>query len=266
MASSGSPVNFFDAVRLIVAVTFVAFSVYFYNDLMDIEDDLKNRELGNPNPANRPFGKGTVSETMFKRFIVLTGVIGLLAAYSINLEVFALQTAYVILGYFYSTEPVRLKRRFLMKQPSITAAGLFVNLSGAMAAGGVTPPVIYMLILHILMSMGLNPISDLRDIRGDRVMGIKSIPVVWGPQLATRLYFATVFVIGGATFLGYSRLGFTTALPILITMVLLALTYTSMPLLKRWDDPEFLNFLMFKRLVPLVLVLQLVPLIGLVIT
>jgi len=73
-------------------------------------------------------------------------------------------------------------------------------------------------------------------------------------------------VIGGATFLGYSRLGFTTALPILITMVLLALTYTSMPLLKRWDDPEFLNFLMFKRLVPLVLVLQLVPLIGLVIT
>jgi len=264
IASSGAPVNFVDAVKLIVAVAFVAFSVYFYNDLMDIEDDLKNRELGNPNPANRPFGKGTVSEAMFKRFIVFTGVIGLLAASSINLEVLALQAAYLILGYLYSTEPIRLKRRFLMKQPTLTLAGLLVNLSGAMAAGGVTPPVYYMLFLHFLMSMGLNPIADIRDIRGDRVMGVKSIPVVWGPQLTLRLYFATVFVIVGATFLGYSRLGFTTALPILITMVLASLAYVSRPLFTRWDDPAFLNVLIFKRLIPLILLLQLTPLLGLI--
>ena len=152
-----------------------------------------------------------------------------------------------------------------MKQPTITVAGILVNLSGAMAAGGVTPPVYYMLLLHILMSLGLNPIADIRDMRGDRVMGVKSIPVVWGPQLTLRLYYATVFVIMGATFLGYSRLGFTTALPILITMILTALAYVSRPLLTRWDDPTFLNVLIFKWLIPLILILQLIPLIGLMI-
>jgi 4-hydroxybenzoate polyprenyltransferase len=266
IASNGASVNIINAVKLIVAVTFVAFSVYFYNDLTDIEDDLTNRDLGNPKPANRPFGKGTVSEAQFKRVIVLTGVIGLLAASSINLQVLALQTSYIILGYLYSTEPFRLKRRFLMKQPTITAAGILVNLSGAMAAGGMTPPVYYMLLLHMLMSMGLNPIVDIRDMRGDRVMGVKSIPVVWGPQLTLRLYFVTFFVIIGATFLGYSSLGFTTALPILITMVLGSLAYVSRPLLTRWDDPVFLNVLIFKRLIPLVLLLQLTPLVGLMIT
>ena len=55
---------------------------------------------------------------------------------------------------------------FLMNQPTINAAGLLVNLSGAIAARGLTPPDYYMLFLHMLMSLGLNPIMDMRDIRG----------------------------------------------------------------------------------------------------
>ena len=87
----------------------------------------------------------------------------------------------------------------------------------------------------------------------------------WVRALTLRLYFGTVFVIMGATYLGYSSLGFSTALPILITLILGSLAYVSRPLLTRWDDPMFLNVLIFKRLMPLILMLQLTPLFGLMI-
>ena len=40
---SASTFSAFDFIRIITAVTLVGYGVYFYNDLMDIEDDRKNK-------------------------------------------------------------------------------------------------------------------------------------------------------------------------------------------------------------------------------
>ena len=261
-SQGGGLFNPLGAFSVTLSVALVSFSIYFYNDLMDLQDDLMNQELGNPTQASRPLGSGRVSSGRLKRFIVVTGGFGLIVAASINFDVFVLQSLFIGLGLLYSMEPVRLKKRFMMKQPTIAAGCVLANLAGAMAAGSVTPPIVFMLLLQFMICMGLNPIMDVRDIRGDRVMGVKSFPVVWGPELTVRLYFASIIVIGAATLVGYSRMGFNAAMPVLSLLILGAWLYVSLPLLKRWDDPKFLNLLIFKRTFPFYLALQLIPLVG----
>jgi chlorophyll synthase len=263
LASSASPpMAVLEVVRIIIAVTMVAFSVYFYNDLTDIQDDIKNKEMGNPTPASRPIGNGMITEGRLKKYIVVSGVIGLIFAYSLNLRVLALQSLYLFLGLLYSTEPIRLKKRFLMKQIIIAAGCILSILTGAMTVGVFTPPIMYMIVIHFILIMGLNPIMDVRDIRGDKIVGVKSIPVIWGPELTVRLYFVSLFAVGAATLIGYSQLGFNTVMPILVLLILAGWLYVSLPLLKRWDDPVFLDAIVSKKIFPFYLVLQLVPLIG----
>ena len=252
----------FDAFILFSSISSISLSVYFFNDLSDLVDDLKNQELGNPVQALRVLGSERVSENRFKKFIIFTGVFGLVLAYSINYSVFILQVLFLILGYLYSAEPIRLKKRFMMKQFTIALATTFCILMGAVTGGGVTSATLYMGILHFIINMGINPIMDVRDIRGDRIMGIKSIPVIWGPEATVRLYFASFLVMGIASYLGYSQLGMNIALPILVGLILVAWLYVSIPLLKRWNDPIFLHSLIFTRLLPFYCIMQMVTLIG----
>ena len=264
MASRSYPqATLLNALKMIFTVTLMGFSVYFYNDLMDITDDIKNLELGNPTPASRPFGSGKISGERLKKFIIFSSIASLLLAYSVNLIVLGLTFAYMILGFLYSSNPIRLKKRYLMKQLMIAAGTLIVVLIGAHAAGGFATPILYMMILHFIICMGLNPLLDIRDIRGDKMMGVKSIPVIWGPEMTIRLYFASIVIIGGATLVGYSSMGFNLAMPLLVLMIVGAWIYVSLPLLRRWDDPVFLNYLAFKRILPFYILLQLVPLVGL---
>lgn len=254
--------SFFDVLLLFLSVSSIALSVYFFNDLSDLEDDLKNQELGNPAQALRVLGRDRVSENRFKQFIILTGTFGLVLAYSINFTVFILNALNLILGYLYSAEPIRLKKRFLMKQFTIALGTTFCILIGAVAGGGVISATLYMIIIHFIVNMGINPIMDVRDIRGDRIMGIRTIPVVWGPEATVRLYFASFFVMGIATFLGYSQLGLNAALPILVSLILVVWLYVSIPLLKKWSDPIFLHSHITNRVVPFYCIMQLVTLIG----
>lgn len=255
--------TFLDALKMIISVSLMGFGVYFYNDLVDINDDINNLELGNPTPAGRPFGSGEISGERLRKFILFSSIASLIVAYSINLIVLGLSTAYLILGILYSIKPIQLKKRYLMKQLIIAVGTLIVVLVGAYTAGGFATPILYMMVLHFIICVGLNPLLDIRDIRGDKMMGVKSIPVIWGPEMTVRLYFASIVIIGGATSVGYSRMGFNMAMPLLVLMIMGAWIYVSLPLLKRWDDPTFLHYLAFKRILPFYFVLQLVPLVGL---
>jgi 4-hydroxybenzoate polyprenyltransferase len=170
----------------------------------------------------------------------------------------------MILGIIYSTEPVRLKKRFLQKQTTITIALLLSVLIGAYTAGGVNAPILYMLVLEFLIGMGLNPIADMRDMRGDKVMGIKSIPAVFGLEITTRLYFATLVVMLGAGLVGYSMVGFNIAMPILVVMIMGAWIYVSLPLLRTLDDPILYGEHIVKRTIPFFILIQLTPFIGVI--
>jgi len=233
LISSISALTFsaFDLIRVISAVTLIGYGVYFYNDLMDFDDDKKNMEVGSPFPFNRPLGSGQVSKEELKTFIALASAAGLIIAYTINVQVFAFHFAYLALGYLYSTNPVRLKKRFIMKQFTIALGIILADLSGAYTVGVFNNQILVLIAMHTVLALGVNPIVDLRDIHGDRAMGVKTVAVVWGADTTVRLYFATLVGMGIASVIGYAQMGLSMAVPILAVTVLSAWIYVSVPLL-----------------------------------
>lgn len=250
--------------KLILAVTLVSFGVYFYNDLMDLEDDLTNLELGSPVPAGRPIGSGLVTKQQLKQFIVVASVAGLAFAYSINYLVLGLQVIYLGLGFLYSTNPVRLKKRFLFKQLTIAVGVILADLSGAYTVGVFNSQILFMLALNTVLCIGVNPIIDIRDMPGDRLMGVKTIPVVWGPEITIRLYFATLIAIGVGSIIGYVQMGFSIAMPLLAATIVAAWIYVSLPLLGKYEDIRLQLMTYYLKTPPFFLAIQLVPLLALI--
>jgi len=261
IASNGF-LNIFETFKLIVAVTFIGYFVYFYNDLVDLEEDLKNRELGNPTPAGRPLGSGLVSKNLMIKFTVFSGTLGIITSYLINMNVFLIQLFAMILGIIYSTEPFRLKKRFVVKQLVVAAGVVIENFTGSLAVGGINLHVLYLAILNIIFILGINPLVDLRDIRGDKVSGIRTIPVVWGPQMTVRFTLGVLVAIGAANLIGYLNLGFNLAMMMLVFVIIGSLIYVVYPLLRKWDEPVFLASLINRKIIPLYMALQFTIFLG----
>jgi len=248
--------------KVFCAMTGTALGVYFYNDICDYEQDITGKEFGDFSPSSRPLGRGLVSKRRLGVFSALMVAFGLTSSVLINLEVLIIQFAFLVLGFIYSTEPIRLKRIFLMKQVTVVIGGAIACLSAGLAVGTVTVHLLYLTGLYVLLTVGLNPIGDIKDIESDRAGGIKTIPIVWGPEFTIRLALATVTAAAVTTWIGFYSLGFNIALPIIGTTVLAALAYVVYPLLGRWGDHDYILKAVYSRFFPLYILLQLVVLVG----
>jgi len=246
----------------LATISFTGMAVYFYNDLKDFEDDLLSKEYGNSTLLSRPLGQGKISSHRIHQFILLNGFLGLVTAYVINIQVFALMTAFIVLGYLYSTEPFIFKKKFLMKQSTVAIGGLISCILGGFATGVITPYLLFFSGMSFFMFFGVNPIIDLRDMEGDRVVGVKSFPIIWGPKFTVRLALATLTASMIANVIGYYRFGFSSVLPALGAIVLGATIFVIYPLLNNWEDLTFLNNTITGKMYPLFMVIQLCYLVG----
>lgn len=243
------------------AITGTALGMYFWNDVCDFRQDITSitRDFS---PSSRPLGKGLVSKRRMESFSALMIALGLTASALINLKVLLMQLSFIVLFFIYSTEPIRLKRIFLMKQVTVTIGGAMACLSAGLAAGAITPQLLYLTGLYVLFTAGVNPLGDLRDMESDRTGGVKTIPIVWGPRFTIRLALATFTAAALSTWVGFYGLGFNIALPILGTIVFAAFTYVVYPLLGRLDDYEYTVNVLYNRCPPLYFILQLAVLVG----
>lgn len=250
------------AAKLFCAMTGMALGMYFYNDVCDLEQDMTSRGLEGLSPSDRPLCKGLVSKRRMEFFSALMVVLGLTASALINLEVLLIQIAFLVLGLIYSTEPVRIKRIFLMKQLTTVIGGSIACISAGLAAGNITVHLLYLTGLYVLFTAGVNPLGDLRDIDSDRAVGVKTIPIVWGPGVTIRLALATFTAAAATTWIGFYSLGFNIVLPVLGTIVLVALAYVIYPLLDHLGDREYMVNVVYNRGLPLLLLLQFIVLLG----
>jgi len=254
--------NMYDLLKIILTAFSVSYAVYWFNDYTDLKDDLKNRELGNNGPASRPFGSGLITGKELLSFIALFTIMGLTVSYFINMKVLLTNIAFLILGYFYSAEPFKLKKRFMVKNVVTTLGVLIIGLSGAFVTGELLIMNFYYAFINILIYM-INPaVLDIRDISGDAAVGVKSVPVVIGPAFTVRIALVTSIAIILSAYVGYFNLGFNLAVPILISIVMSAWMLALYPLITKWRDPLLVDKICMKRLAPLLMVLHLVPIIG----
>jgi len=248
--------------KVFCAMTGTAFGVYFYNDICDLEDDLARGKILDMTPANRPLGRGLISKRRMGVFSALMVALGLTASALINSKVLIAQLIFLALGFVYSTEPIRLKRFFFTKQFLIAIGGAIACLTAGLAAGTITVQLLYLAGLYALFSAGASPLVDIKDMESDRMCNIKTIPIVWGPGFTIRLALATFTASAVTTWIGFYGLGFNIVLPILGTIVLLALAYVIYPLLDHLGNPEYLLKTLYGRFLPLFILLQFTVLLG----
>ncbi len=251
------------AVKVFFAMTGTALGMYLWNDVCDFKQDISiSKEIEGFSPSTRPLGRGLVSKRRMEVFSALLVALGLTASALINLDVLLIQFAFLLLFFFYSAEPIRLKKIFLMKQVTVTIGGAIACISAGLAAGTITIHLLYLTGLYVLFAIGVNPIGDLRDIDSDRASGIKTIATVWGPGFTIRLSLATVTAAAATTWIGFYKLGFNIVLPIIGTIVCAAFAYVMYPLLSRLSDYEYMVKRIYTRGLPLFFLLQLTVLLG----
>jgi 4-hydroxybenzoate polyprenyltransferase len=195
----------------------------------------------------------------------LTESAGLLIAYYINFYVFTIQIAYLFLGILYSLEPFRLKKRIIGKQFVVMAGGVLSCLSGAMVTGTVLPANMYSIIINAIIYATAPTLGDIRDIVGDRKIGARTLPVIFGPKFSVRFAIGGFVAVILAGLVGYYGVGFNVALPVLTTISMGAWIFTVYPIMRRWEDAVYVEKIVFKRIIPSNLFIQIIPLIGLLV-
>ena len=250
------------AFKLFLAMTGMSLGVYLWNDVCDFEQDTSDEEIKDLAPSGRPLGRGLVSKRRMRIFSALLVVLGLASSALINVEVLLAQLAFLILGLIYSTEPIRLKRFFFMKQVLTAIGGSLSCLSAGLAAGFISIQLLYLMGLFVLFIVGVNPLGDLKDIESDRAGGVMTVPILFGPEFTIRLALTTFTAAAATTWIGFYRLGFNIALPIIGTIVFIAWTYVMYPLLSHLGDLEYVVNRSYSRGLPLFFILQIAVLVG----
>jgi 4-hydroxybenzoate polyprenyltransferase len=162
----------------IIALTYAAVFAIVTNNLEDLETD----KLTNP---LRPLVLGTVKKGpyLFAGIVCLVYslVLSLLVQREMFLGILAISAGY----YLYSCKPFRIKRIPIISKLFIGINSLVMALCGYALAGGFIKdfPLVWALFILLPLSLSANFV-DLKDTEGDRKMGVKTLPVIFGERKA----------------------------------------------------------------------------------
>lgn len=143
------------------------------NDIWDINIDKINKPF-------RPLASGNMTINQAWNITFLLNLIGLVFAFFINSFCFYIACLTVIFLTLYNT---KLKRTVLWGNLTVALLTGIAFLFGGAAVGnifGASVPAIFAFMYHL----GREIFKDIEDIEGDRASGIKTLPIVYGINLA----------------------------------------------------------------------------------
>lgn len=184
-----------------IASYLLGLATYVYNDLTDIDVDHINRKE-----------QSIVTQNQSRRglIIIVIFLFGLAAtiSYIISFSAFLISIIFIILGIFYSHPKFSLKSKFPLKTiVTATGAGLLSLLGGVAAIGNgsdydtlhnttIFPlSTIYLAFSFSIFYFIQSPMGDIADIKGDRIAGRKTFPLVLGINRTLAVMLSVPFII-----------------------------------------------------------------------
>ncbi|MBU2559338.1 UbiA family prenyltransferase [archaeon] len=170
-------------VFLFLTAFFTTASAYSYNYLTDKKEDLVNNKKLNLFVVN---GKGILAVAGFTlmSFIFASFLPG---------PAFILYIVWVTSGIYYSKYGV--KKVFLVKNIYTGVAMSLAFLIGALAGGQFTGSMLYYVPIIALVGFSINVLGDLRGYDGDKHVGIRTIPVLFGFDAGKKVLCASLCII-----------------------------------------------------------------------
>ncbi|MEM2225199.1 MAG: UbiA family prenyltransferase [Candidatus Caldarchaeum sp.] len=152
-----------------------------YNNVMDVKSDALTKQ-GFPIPA----GVITSAEAMaYSTSLAMLSVIVALRTLFVQIAAGAMLLLDLLLAFLYSTPKVRLKRFPVVKGSTLVShtflipfiVAVLLTERNLLSYSMVIPPI-------FLMGLGIHTVQDIGDVRGDRFMGDKTIPLLFGTKKA----------------------------------------------------------------------------------
>ena len=161
-------------------------------------NDWYDRDVDAINEPQRPIPSGRIPGKWGLYIAGIWSVLSLLVAATLGFWVFVATVVGLVLAWAYSAPPLRLKRNGWLGN---AACGFSYEslawITGAAAMLGGALPNAQILVLALLYGAGAHGIMTLNDfkaIKGDREMGINSLPVLLGPDRAAMVACAIMVV------------------------------------------------------------------------
>lgn len=154
-------------------------------------NDWFDRHVDAINEPNRPIPSGRIPGQWGLALAILWTALSLLAAVPLGtFGVVAVGIA-LLFSWGYSAPPLRFKQNGWIGNLAvgITYEGLaWVTGAGIMLGGRVPPtPILLLALLYSLGAHGIMTLNDFKAIEGDQKMGVRSLPVLLGPDGAARV-------------------------------------------------------------------------------
>lgn len=181
MLLHANPVIISDTIFLLISLVFASFFTIVCNNIADVEID----RISNP---TRPLIQNQIDQKTYQSFAWYALIASIYFASLTGVKGLLLILFVVGIYYLYSVPPFRFKRVFLLSKFTVSLSSLAMVILGYLTvhnniAG--LPSCVYPIFL-IGITLCANVI-DIKDIEGDRMAGIKTLPVISGLNLAKRI-------------------------------------------------------------------------------
>lgn len=168
------------------------------------QEDLEIDRITN---TNRPLVRNAVDPELYRRIAIRSLVISCILAALAGLVFLLAIGAISLVYYLYSCKPFKLKRFVLLAKFLIGVNSLISAVCGFYVAGGYLSdfPVFWLIFLLIPVALMANFV-DLKDTEGDKVAGIKTLPVLLGEKDARYLIVLFTIVAYGFVYVYFDTL------------------------------------------------------------
>ncbi|MGK2848493.1 MAG: UbiA family prenyltransferase [Minisyncoccota bacterium] len=179
------------ALALLIAVECAWIASVIVNDLYDITIDRVTN-------CSRPLISNTIPPTLYKTYGLLFFGTSLILGGIVHFSVILLLLAYQAIAWIYSAPPFRFKRIPGIATILAASAGILILSTGFLVVssenGIQALPFSLLLFLFIAYALAI-PIKDFKDIRGDAIDHVYTIPVLLGAQNAKLFIGSLVFLL-----------------------------------------------------------------------
>ncbi len=178
------PQEWWPVIMAMVAISFLSFAAYAWNDYIDLEIDRINK-------PERPLPKGQVSAGGAVLFSVASTAMSLLLVAFVNQAALFIVIGLNILIYLYSW---KLKCTVLLGNITVAAIIASCAILGGTAAGNIRP-VLALFGIVFIANLGREILKTMADYRGDSEHNCRTVSTAWGVKTAGLL---VVLILGVA--------------------------------------------------------------------
>jgi chlorophyll synthase len=174
-------------------------------------NDFYDREIDAINEPYRPIPSGAISVPQVATQIVLLLVAGVVLAYGLDVwaghtfpTITTLALGGAFLAYIYSAPPLKLKQNGWLGNYALGASYIALPWwTGHALFGDLNWTVVLLTLFYSFAGLGIAVVNDFKSVEGDRQLGLKSLPVMFGVNTAAWIcvLMIDVFQSGVAAYL-----------------------------------------------------------------